>query len=139
MCTLWLVIQSPGAGMGVGSGPLTLLLPRLGLQPPSAPSVPSLTPPSRTLRSVQWSAGSIHLCICQALAEPLRRPYQTPASKHFPDPSHIQSPNPNTIQYFLIFTFHMYICKYLHRPEQSVRTLGMLAIEPRPLEEQNIS
>ena len=35
-------------------------------------------------RSVQWVASSIHLCICQALAEPLRREiYQAPLSKHF--------------------------------------------------------
>jgi hypothetical protein len=34
--------------------------------------------------SVQWLAVGIHLCICQALAEPLRRQlYQAPVSKHF--------------------------------------------------------
>jgi hypothetical protein len=47
-----------------------------GLQIPSAPSVPSPTPPSGAPHSVQWFAVSICLCICQALAEPLRRqPY----------------------------------------------------------------
>jgi hypothetical protein len=43
----------------------------------------SLTPPLETPCSIQWLASSIHLCICQALAEPLRRQlYQTPVSKH---------------------------------------------------------
>ena len=66
-----------------GSDPLTLLFPRMGLHTPSALSVPSLSPPSGTLGSVQWLAKSIHLCICQALAEPLRRQvYQAPVSKH---------------------------------------------------------
>ena len=38
----------------------------------------------RNPSSVQWVASSIHLCICQALAEPLRREiYQAPLSKHF--------------------------------------------------------
>ena len=32
-----------------------------------------LAPPLGTLCSVQWLAESIHLCICPALAEPLRR------------------------------------------------------------------
>jgi hypothetical protein len=69
------------------SGWLILLLsppPQLGLQTPSAPSVPSPISPSGTLHSVQWLAVSICLCICQALAQPLRRqPYQAPVSKHF--------------------------------------------------------
>jgi hypothetical protein len=56
----------------------------MALQAPSAPSVLSLTPPLGTVCSVQWLAVSIHLCICQALAEPLRRQlYQTPVSMHF--------------------------------------------------------
>ena len=56
----------------------------MGLQTPSAPSVLSLTPPLGTLCSVQWLAASIHLCICQALADPLRRQlYQAPVSMHF--------------------------------------------------------
>jgi hypothetical protein len=33
---------------------------------------------------VQWLGVSIYLCVCQALAEPLRRQiYQAPFSKHF--------------------------------------------------------
>jgi hypothetical protein len=56
----------------------------MGLQTPSAPSVLSLAPPLGTLWLVQWLAESIHLCICQAKAEPLRRQlYQAPVSKHF--------------------------------------------------------
>jgi hypothetical protein len=52
----------------------------------SVPSIPSPTPPSGTLLSVQWLAMSIHLCICQVLAEPLRRQlYQAPVSMHFPE------------------------------------------------------
>jgi hypothetical protein len=55
----------------------------MGLQAPSAPWVLSLPPPLGTLCSVQWIAVSIHFCICQALAEPLRRQlYQAPVSKH---------------------------------------------------------
>jgi len=42
----------------------------MGLQTPSAPWVLSLAPSLGTLCSVQWMAVSIHLCICQALAEP---------------------------------------------------------------------
>ena len=56
----------------------------MGLQTLSAPSVLSLTPPLGTQCSVQWLAASINLCICQVLAEPLRRQlYQAPVSKHF--------------------------------------------------------
>jgi hypothetical protein len=54
----------------------------MGLRNPSAPWVLSLAPSLGTLCSVQWMAVSIHLCICQALAEPLRRQlYQAPVSK----------------------------------------------------------
>jgi hypothetical protein len=54
----------------------------MGLQSPSAPWVLSLDPSLRTLCSIQWMAVSIHFCICQALAEPLRRQlYQVPVSK----------------------------------------------------------
>jgi hypothetical protein len=54
----------------------------MGLETPSAPSVLSLTPPLGTSCLVQWLAASIHLCICQALAEPLRKQlYQAPVSK----------------------------------------------------------
>jgi hypothetical protein len=45
----------------------------MGLQTPSAPWVLSLAPSLGTLCSIQWLAVSIHFCICQALAEPLRR------------------------------------------------------------------
>ena len=56
----------------------------MGLQTPSTPSVLSLTPSLWTIHSVQWLAISIHLCICKALAGPLRtQPYQAPVSKHF--------------------------------------------------------
>ena len=56
----------------------------MGLHTPSAPfslfSNSSIKVPS----SVQWLAESICLCICQSLADPLRRqPYQAPVSKHF--------------------------------------------------------
>jgi hypothetical protein len=55
------------------------------LQTPSTPSVPSSTPPSGTLSSVQWLTVNILLCICQTLSQPLRRqPYQSSISKHFP-------------------------------------------------------
>jgi hypothetical protein len=54
----------------------------MGLQTPSAISDFSLTPPLGTPCSVQWLSES--LCICQALAEPLRRQlYQASVSKHF--------------------------------------------------------
>jgi hypothetical protein len=50
----------------------------------SAPSVILLTPPLGFLCSVWWLAASIHICIGQDLAEPLKRQlYQTPVSKHF--------------------------------------------------------
>jgi hypothetical protein len=53
-------------------------------KPPSAPSFFSLTPPLGTPCSFRWLTVSIHLCICQALAEPLRRQsYQAPISMHF--------------------------------------------------------
>ena len=56
--------------------------PPMGLQTPSVPLVLSLGPPLETLCSVQWLADTIHLCICQALAEPLRKQlYQVPVSK----------------------------------------------------------
>jgi hypothetical protein len=55
----------------------------MGLQNPSAPCVSSLVPLLGTLCSVQWMAVSTHFCICQALAELLRRElYQDPVSKH---------------------------------------------------------
>ena len=60
----------------------------LGLQTPSMPSVPSLTPLLGTPSSVQWLAANIHLCICKALAGPLKRqPYQAPFSMYFLAPT----------------------------------------------------
>jgi hypothetical protein len=50
-----------------------MVVPPVGLQIPSAPAVLSLTPPFGTPYWVLWFTASIHLCICQALAEPLRR------------------------------------------------------------------
>jgi hypothetical protein len=56
----------------------------MGMQTASAPLVLSLIPPLGTPCSVQWLAASIHLCICQAPAEPFRRQlYQAPISKYF--------------------------------------------------------
>jgi hypothetical protein len=64
---------------GAGCAWLKIVLP-MGLQTPSAISVPSLTPPLGTQSLFQWLAASICLC---ALAEPLRRQlYQAPISKH---------------------------------------------------------
>jgi hypothetical protein len=58
------------------------VVPHKGLQTTSAPWVLSLAPPLGTLCFVQWMAVSIHFCICQALAEPLRRQlYQAHVSK----------------------------------------------------------
>jgi hypothetical protein len=47
----------------------------VGLQAPLGPSVVSLAPPLGTFCSVQLLAKSIHLCICQALAELSRDSY----------------------------------------------------------------
>jgi hypothetical protein len=55
----------------------------MGLLTPSTPWVLSLAPSLETLCSVQWIAMSIHFCICQALAEPLRRQLcQAPVRKY---------------------------------------------------------
>jgi hypothetical protein len=64
----------------------SLIEPRLPAQrwyhPQGAPWVLSLAPSLGTLCSVKWMAVSIHFCIFQELAEPLRRQlYQTPVSK----------------------------------------------------------
>ena len=60
-----------------------IVVPPMVLQATLAPLVLSLAPPLRALCSVQWLAESIHLCICQTLAEPLRRQlYKAPVSKH---------------------------------------------------------
>jgi hypothetical protein len=51
----------------------------IGLQTPSAPWVLFLTPLLGTLCSFQWIYVNIHFCICQVLAEHLRRLlYQAP-------------------------------------------------------------
>jgi hypothetical protein len=50
-----------------------IVVPPRGLQTPSAPWVLSLASSLRILCSVQWMTVSLHLCICQELAEPLRR------------------------------------------------------------------
>jgi hypothetical protein len=59
------------------------VVPPMGLQNTWAPWFLSLAPLLGILCSVQWMAVRIHLCICQVLAEPLRRElYQAPVSKH---------------------------------------------------------
>jgi hypothetical protein len=59
-----------------------IVVPPMGLQTPSASWVLFLAPSLGTLCSIQWMAVSIHFCICQALAEPLRRQlYQAPVRK----------------------------------------------------------
>jgi len=69
----------PGNSGGVWKVDIVVLM---GLQTPTAPSV--LTSPLRTQFSVQCLADSICFCICQVLAEPLRRQlYQAPVSMHF--------------------------------------------------------
>jgi hypothetical protein len=57
----------------MGIWPVDTAATSMGLQTPSVPSVPSPTPPLGTPHSVQWLVTSIHFCICQALAEALRR------------------------------------------------------------------
>jgi hypothetical protein len=65
-----------------GSWLVHIVVAPMGVQTPSAPWVLSLAPSLGTLCPVQWIAVSIHFCICQALAEPLRRQlYQAPVSK----------------------------------------------------------
>ena len=50
------------------------------------PSVLSLTPPLGSLCSVRWLASSIHICIGQALAEPLRRQLYNAINSALPTP-----------------------------------------------------
>ena len=72
----------PSSGEGVWLVD-TVVLP-MGMHIPSPPSVLPLPLPLGSPGSVQWLAVSIHICIGQALAEPLRgQPYQAPVSKHF--------------------------------------------------------
>ena len=59
-----------------------IVVPPMGLQISHVPWVLSLGPSLGTLCSVQWMSVIIHFCICQALAEPLRRQlYQSPVPK----------------------------------------------------------
>jgi hypothetical protein len=59
-----------------------IVVPPMWLQTPSATWILSLAPSLGILCSIQWMTVSIHFCICQALAEPLRRQlYQAPVSK----------------------------------------------------------
>ena len=60
-CTIWLVVQSLGAPGFGGEGLVAQSCSPMGLQNPSAPSVPSPTPPLGTPCSVQWLAVSICL------------------------------------------------------------------------------
>jgi hypothetical protein len=70
-------------GSSGGCSLVHIVVPPMGLQALSALWVLSLAPPLGTLCSVQWLAVSIHFCICQALAEPIRRQlYQVSVSKH---------------------------------------------------------
>ena len=72
----------PGCSGGVWLVDIVVL--PVWLQTPSTPSDPSLTPLLGTLHSVQWLPANICLCICKALAGPLRRqPYHAPFSMHF--------------------------------------------------------
>ena len=59
-----------------------IVVPPMGLQIPHVPWVLYLSTSLGTLCSVQWMSVIIHFCVCQALAEPLRRQlYQAPGSK----------------------------------------------------------
>jgi hypothetical protein len=59
------------------------VVPPMRLQTPSDPLVLSRASPMGTQCSAQWMDVSLHLCICQALAKPLRRQlYQALISKH---------------------------------------------------------
>lgn len=81
-----LVPGNSGLGGEVGgwSWLVNIVVLPMRLQNPSTPSVLSLTPQLGTPRSVQWLAANIHLCICKALAGPLRRlPYQASFTIHF--------------------------------------------------------
>jgi hypothetical protein len=58
------LVGGPVPGNSRGSGRLTLLLPPWGCKPPpSAPSVPSPSPPSGTLPSVQWCLSLLDMTI----------------------------------------------------------------------------
>jgi hypothetical protein len=78
-------MTSPWEVWGIWLADIVVLPMELQHPPPTlVPSVLSLAPPLGTLHSVQWLAESIHLCICKALAGPLRRQsHQAPFSVHF--------------------------------------------------------
>jgi hypothetical protein len=80
MCPLWFVVYSLGAlRVLVGS----YCCSSYGAANPFSSFGFSLVLPLGTLCSIHCLAVSFHLCICQALAEPLRRQlYQAPVSKH---------------------------------------------------------
>jgi hypothetical protein len=67
---LWLVVQSPGALGGLASDTVAPLMERQTL---SALSDPTPAPPSRTPVFSPMMTVNIGLCICQTLAEPLRK------------------------------------------------------------------
>ena len=81
MCTLWLVVQSLEArGLLIGS----YCCSSYGAANPFSSCILALAPPLGTLCSVQWLSESIHVCNCQAQAEPLRRQlYHVPISMQF--------------------------------------------------------
>jgi hypothetical protein len=60
-----------------------IVVPRMGLQTPSAPWILSLALSLGTLCSIQWMAVSIHFCICQALVELRRQLYHLSASTYW--------------------------------------------------------
>jgi hypothetical protein len=92
---------------------------------PSAPWVLSLTPPLGTLCSVQCMVMNIHFCLCQALAESLKRQlYQAPVRKHllastivsgFGNCTWDGSPG-ETVTEWLIFYMHNAIFYYILPP-----------------------
>jgi hypothetical protein len=61
-----------------------IVFPSYGVANPFSSFSPFSSPPLGTPCSVQWLAASICLCICQALADTLRRQlYLDPVSKYF--------------------------------------------------------
>jgi len=99
----------------------------MGLKTPSVTSVFSLTPPLGTPFSVQWLAVSICLCICQALAEPLRRQlYQAPVSMHFLASPIVTACDPHYGNLWMVIPFslcstlclHISFCEYFVPPSK---------------------
>jgi hypothetical protein len=88
VCSLNGVLDPVSSGVGVGVCLINITDLSMRLQMPSVPLALSLISPMETPLgtpcSVQSLAKSIHLCICQALVEPLRRQlYQASVSMHF--------------------------------------------------------